>query len=124
MFVAPQPTIAGRDPGQRFLYGNSCGWTRRGDAWPSERLKTRDQKWWHHTYPMIVGEKGPGSAALKPALNALEQWKTQDRVQALLGASQSTLPLAGDHGRGTDPVSGVNRRRVRDRPAVGSVDGR
>ncbi|MDE0600169.1 MAG: type IV secretory system conjugative DNA transfer family protein [bacterium] len=55
------------------------------------RLKPRDQKWWHHTYPMIVGEKGAGSSALKPALNGLEQWKTQDRVQALLGASQSTL---------------------------------
>ena len=55
------------------------------------RLPARDQKWWHHTYPMIVGSKGPTSAALKPALNALEQWKTQDRVQALLGASQTTL---------------------------------
>ena len=55
------------------------------------RLPDRDQKWWHHTYPMIVGAKGPSSAALKPALNALEQWKTQDRVQALLGASQSTV---------------------------------
>ena len=55
------------------------------------QLKPRDQKWWHHTYPMIVGEKGSSSAALKPALNGLEQWKTQDRVQALLGASQSTL---------------------------------
>ena len=55
------------------------------------RLPDRDQKWWHHTYPMIVGDKGPLSAALKPALNALEQWKTKDRVQALLGASQSTV---------------------------------
>ena len=55
------------------------------------QLPLRDQKWWHHTYPMIVGEKGPSSAALKPALNALEQWKSQDRVQALLGASQNTL---------------------------------
>ena len=55
------------------------------------RLPDRDQKWWHQTYPVIVGAKGPLSAALKPALNALENWKTQDRVQALLGASQSTL---------------------------------
>ena len=55
------------------------------------RLPVRDQKWWHHTYPMIVGDKGAASAALKPALNALELWKTQDRVQALLGASHSTL---------------------------------
>ena len=55
------------------------------------QLKPRDQKWWHHTFPIIVGEKGATSAALKPALNALEQWKAQDRVQALLGASQSTL---------------------------------
>ena len=55
------------------------------------QLKPRDQKWWHHTFPMIIGDKGATSAALKPALNALEQWKSQDRVQALLGASQSTL---------------------------------
>ncbi len=40
---------------------------------------------------MIVGAKGPTAVALKPALNALELWKTQDRIQALLGASQSTL---------------------------------
>ena len=55
------------------------------------RLKPRDQQWWDHTFPMIVGDKGATAAALKPALNALEQWKAQDRVQALLGASQSTL---------------------------------
>ena len=55
------------------------------------RLPVRDQKWWHHVFPMIVGDKGAASAALKPALNALELWKTQDRVQALLGASHSTL---------------------------------
>ena len=55
------------------------------------RLPARDQKWWRHTYPMIVGAKGPTAVALKPALNALELWKTQDRIQALLGASQSTL---------------------------------
>ena len=55
------------------------------------RLPARDQKWWNNTYPMVVGAKGSSSAALKPALNALEQWKTQDRVQALLGASQSTV---------------------------------
>ena len=55
------------------------------------RLPARDQKWWRHTYPMIVGAKGPSSPALKPALNALELWKTQDRIQALLGASESTL---------------------------------
>ena len=55
------------------------------------RLPVRDQKWWHHTFPMIVGDKGASSTALKPALNALELWKTQDRVQALLGASHSTL---------------------------------
>ena len=55
------------------------------------QLPLRDQKWWHHTFPMIVGQKGASSAALKPALNALEQWKSQERVQALLGASQTTL---------------------------------
>ena len=55
------------------------------------RLPARDQKWWRHTYPMIVGAKGATSVALKPALNALELWKTQDRIQALLGASESTL---------------------------------
>ena len=55
------------------------------------RLPLRDQKWWHQTFPAIVGDRGPTSTALIPALNALEQWKTQDRIQALLGASQSTL---------------------------------
>ena len=55
------------------------------------QLPPRDQKWWNHTYPLIVGQKGASSAALKPALNALEQWKSQDRIQALLGASVSTL---------------------------------
>ena len=55
------------------------------------QLPARDQKWWTHTYPMIVGQKGASSAALKPALNALEQWKSQDRIQALLGASTSTV---------------------------------
>ena len=55
------------------------------------QLPVRDQKWWTHTYPMIVGQKGASSAALKPALNALEQWKSQDRIQALLGASTSTV---------------------------------
>ena len=55
------------------------------------RLPARDQKWWRHTYPMIVGAKGATSVALKPALNALELWKTQKRIQALLGASESTL---------------------------------
>ncbi len=64
------------------------------EAWRNlaiAQLKPRDQQWWHHTFPMIVGEKGASAAALKPALNALEQWKAQDRVQALLGASVSTL---------------------------------
>ena len=69
------------------------------------RLPARDQKWWHHTYPMIVGSKGPTSAALKPALNALEQWKTQDRVQALLGASQTTGNSTG--GCSFEPESGL-----------------
>ena len=55
------------------------------------QLRPRDQQWWHRTFPMIVGQKGAASPALKPALNGLEQWKAQDRVQALLGASQSTL---------------------------------
>ena len=55
------------------------------------QLPVRDQKWWTRTYPMIVGQKGASSAALKPALNALEQWKSQDRIQALLGASTSTV---------------------------------
>ena len=55
------------------------------------QLPTRDQKWWKNTYPMIVGQKGASSTALKPVLNALEKWKSQDRIQALLGASVSTL---------------------------------
>ena len=55
------------------------------------QLRPRDQQWWHRTFPVIVGQKGAASTALKPALNGLEQWKAQDRVQALLGASQSTL---------------------------------
>ena len=55
------------------------------------QLPVRDQKWWTRTYPMIVGQKGASSTALKPALNALEQWQSQDRIQALLGASQSTV---------------------------------
>ena len=55
------------------------------------QLPVRDRKWWYHTFPLIVGRKGALSAALKPALNALEQWKSQQRVQALLGASQTTL---------------------------------
>ena len=55
------------------------------------KLPLRDQRWWHQTFPQWVGDKGSTSAALTPALNALEQWKTQDRIQALLGASQSTL---------------------------------
>ena len=55
------------------------------------QLAPRDQKWWYQTYPVILGQRGASSAALKPALNALEQWKTQNSVQALLGASQSTL---------------------------------
>ena len=55
------------------------------------RLPVRDQKWWTRTYPMIVGAKGASSTALKPTLNALEKWKSQDRIQALLGASQSTV---------------------------------
>ena len=54
-------------------------------------LPVRDQKWWTRTYPVIVGAKGALSTALKPALNALEQWKSQDRIQALLGASVSTV---------------------------------
>ena len=64
------------------------------EAWrnlATAKLPLRDQKWWHQTFPQWVGDKGSTSAALTPALNALEQWKTQDRVQALLGASQSTL---------------------------------
>ena len=55
------------------------------------QLRARDQKWWKTTYPVIVGRRGASSTALKPALNALEQWKSQDRIQALLGASVSTL---------------------------------
>ena len=55
------------------------------------QLPVRDQKWWTHTYPMIVGAKGASSTALKPALNAVERWKSQDRIQALLGASVSTV---------------------------------
>ena len=54
-------------------------------------LPPRDQKWWHQTFSGIVGDRGPTSTALIPTLNALEKWKTQDRIQALLGASQSTL---------------------------------
>ena len=64
------------------------------NAWREQaisQLPARDQKWWTHTYPMIVGQKGASSTALKPALNALEQWKSQDRIQALLGASISTV---------------------------------
>ena len=64
------------------------------EAWrnlATAKLPSRDQKWWHQTFPQWVGDKGSTSVALTPALNALEQWKTQDRVQALLGASQSTL---------------------------------
>ena len=64
------------------------------DAWREQaisQLPVRDQKWWTRTYPMIVGQKGASSTALRPALNALEQWKSQDRIQALLGASTSTV---------------------------------
>ena len=64
------------------------------DTWREQavsQLPARDQKWWQHTYPMIVGQKGTSSAALKPVLNAMEKWKSQDRIQALLGASVSTL---------------------------------
>ena len=64
------------------------------DTWREQaisQLPARDQKWWTRTYPMIVGQKGASSTALKPALNALEQWKSQDRIQALLGASTSTV---------------------------------
>jgi len=56
-----------------------------------DQLPVRDQKWWTRVYPTIVGTKGASAVALKPALNALEQWKSQDRIQALLGASVSTL---------------------------------
>ena len=52
----------------------------------------RDQKWWTRTYPMIVGQKGAVVDGVEnPALNAVEQWKSQDRIQALLGASISTV---------------------------------
>ena len=64
------------------------------DTWREQaisQLPVRDQKWWTRTYPMIVGQKGASSTALKPALNALEQWQSQDRIQALLGASISTV---------------------------------
>ena len=56
-----------------------------------DHLPVRDQKWWTRTYPTIIGAKGASSTALKPTLNAIEQWKSQDQIQALLGASISTL---------------------------------
>ena len=64
------------------------------EAWREQaidQLPVRDQKWWTRVYPTIVGTKGASAVALKPTLNAIEQWKSQDRIQALLGASQSTL---------------------------------
>ena len=54
-------------------------------------LPPRDQKWWHMVFPGIVGDKGAASPFLRPTLNSLEQWNTQNRMQALLGASVSTL---------------------------------
>ena len=54
-------------------------------------LPVRDQLWWHTTFPGIVGQKGAESSALTPTINSLEKWKSQNRMQALLGASISTL---------------------------------
>jgi hypothetical protein len=37
-------------------------------------LPARDQKWWQHTYPMIIGNKDATSTALELAPNAIGCW--------------------------------------------------
>ena len=54
-------------------------------------LSERDLRWWHTRFPGIVGDKGTHAPALKPILNCLRAWESEERLVGMLGASLSTI---------------------------------
>ena len=55
------------------------------------KLPVRLRKWWLADFHNIIGDKGGQAPALRPTLNTLRAWESNERIFAMLGASLSTI---------------------------------
>ena len=64
------------------------------EEWRAEVLKrvpSRQRKWWVTDFNGIVGDEGDSTPALRPILNTLCIWESDERVFGMLGSSLSTI---------------------------------